>query len=104
MEVLNPLEEAAAERALRQINEAYKQYKEGVLEIHDVINVIESNERLKRAFVRYVIERVEDELRNYKITDHIDGYNYFSPFKEKVDITIERFCEAMQTSRNRLLF
>ena len=70
-------------------------YEKGANELDDVIRYIESDEALKAKFAEWVADRAYDEVRNFKITDCVDGYNDFVPFKERIDKVIKDFVEHM---------
>ncbi len=69
--------------------------QKGAAEVDDVIRYIESDEALKAKFAEWVADRAYDEARNFKITDCVDGYNDFVPFKERIDKVIKDFVEHM---------
>lgn len=69
--------------------------RKGAAEIDDVIRYIESDEMLKAEFAKYIADRAYDEVMNFKITDCVDGYNYFVAYKERIDKVVNDFVEHM---------
>ena len=90
--------------ALKELRKLHRKYSEGKVEIDDIINLIESSRYLKRAFVKFVIELVKDELEYFRILDYVDGYGYFCAYRKRLNNLIEDFCKTMQLRGHELIF
>ena len=73
----------------------YKQYKEGFVDLRELVELIESSKNLKTTFAHWIADKVLDELSNFSIHDSADLNGKFAPYKEDLYIVIEEFYKEL---------
>jgi len=85
------------EKVIKGFEGIYRAYNNDVVDFKDVLDYIDDNPTLKGLFVKYIVERVKDELENFDLSDYVDIKGYFNLFRMRVDELIDGFAEWLFT-------
>jgi len=83
-------------KVLIEFTGIYGLYNNDVLSYEDVLDYIDDNPTLKGLFVKYIIEKVRDELENSDLSDFVNLKGYFNPFYRKIDEVIDGFVDWLK--------
>ena len=81
------------EKAIKAFEGIYRAYNNDVLSYEDVLNYIDDNPTLKGLFVKYIIEKVRDELENFDLSDFVNLKGVFCPFSGAISEVIDGFVD-----------
>lgn len=73
------------------IKHQFEQYKEGKIDLHELVDFMESCKDLKTIFAYWISDMVFDELIHFNIKDYVDNRDVFIPYKEDLHIVVEVF-------------
>ncbi len=74
----------------------YGLYNNDVLSYEDVLDYIDNNVVIKDLFVKYVLEKVRDELENFDLSDFVNLKGVFCPFSGAISEVIDGFVDWLK--------
>jgi len=84
------------EKVIKGFEGIYRAYNNDVLSYEDVLNYIDDNPTLKGLFVKYIIEKVRDELENFDLSDFVNLKGVFCPFSGAISEVIDGFVDWLK--------
>ena len=84
------------EKMVLEFAGVYGLYNNDVLSYEDVLDYIDNNVVIKDLFIKYVLEKVRDELENSDLSDFVNLKGYFNPFYRKIDEVIDGFVDWLR--------
>jgi len=84
------------EKAVKGFEGIYRAYNNDMIDFKDVLDYIDDNPTLKGLFVKYIVEKIRDELENFDLSDFVNLKGYFNPFSRKIDEVIDGFAEWLR--------
>ena len=74
----------------------YGLYNNDVVDFEDVLDYIDNNVVIKDLFIKYILEKVRDELENFDLNDFVNLKGVFCPFSRKIDEVIDGFVDWLR--------
>jgi len=84
------------EKAAKEFEGLYRLYNADIVDYETVLNYVNDNPIIKDLFVKYIIEKIRDELLNFDLNDFVNLKGVFCPFSRKIDEVIDGFVDWLR--------
>jgi len=74
----------------------YILYDNDIIDYKDVLDYVDNNVVIKDLFIKYVLEKVRDELENTDLSDFVNLKGVFCPFSGAISEVIDGFVDWLK--------